>query len=61
MLLLEGIDNHGLGNWSAVGKCVSTKTAAECKEHYFDIYIRFLLQASKPLLNSCNCHAVTAC
>lgn len=40
MLLLEGIDASGLGNWFAVSSHVSSKTALECKEHYFSIYIR---------------------
>ena len=40
MLLLEGIDNFGLGNWAAVSKNVGSKTAAECKHHYFEIYVR---------------------
>ena len=43
MLLLEGIDNNGLGNWAAVSKYVGSKTAAECKEHYFEIYTRSVL------------------
>ena len=40
MLLLEGIDSFGLGNWSAVSKNVGSKTAAECRDHYFEIFVR---------------------
>lgn len=40
MLLLEGIDTHGMGNWEAVSALVSTKTAAECKLHYMEVYVR---------------------
>ena len=39
MLLLEGLDMYGLGNWAASGDHVATKTAAECRAHYFQIYI----------------------
>jgi hypothetical protein len=37
---MEGIDANGLGNWSAVSTHVGSKTAAQCKDHYFDIYVR---------------------
>ena len=59
MLLLEGIDSYGLGNWSAVSKNVGSKTAAECRDHYFEIYVRqdlvstFLLQHLRHRLLKC--------
>jgi len=40
MLLMEGVDASGLGNWAAVSTHVGSKTAAQCKDHYFDIYVR---------------------
>ena len=39
MLLLEAIDISGLGNWATVADHVGTKSAAECREHYFMIYV----------------------
>lgn len=39
LLLLEGIEMHGLGNWIDVSNHISTKTAAECEKHYFGVYI----------------------
>ncbi|KAJ9529930.1 hypothetical protein QJQ45_023203, partial [Haematococcus lacustris] len=39
-LLLEGIDQFGLGNWAAVAESMgSSKTAQQCKLHYFATYI----------------------
>ena len=40
MLLLEAIDMSGLGNWSAVASHIGSKTAEECKAHYYEIYLR---------------------
>lgn len=39
LLLLEGIQLYGLGNWADVAEHVATKSAELCKEHYFNIYI----------------------
>lgn len=30
---------YGIGNWSDISDHVGTKTAPQCKEHYFKIYI----------------------
>ncbi|KAJ9529405.1 hypothetical protein QJQ45_013733 [Haematococcus lacustris] len=39
-LLLEGIDQFGLGNWASVAESMgSSKTAQQCKLHYFATYI----------------------
>lgn len=38
MLLLEGVELYGLGNWSRVGKHVG-KPEEECKNHYFSVYV----------------------
>lgn len=37
VLLLEGIDNYGLGNWEAVAGHVATKDQAECRGHYTQV------------------------
>jgi len=42
LLLLEGIEMYGLGNWGDVADHVGTKTAPSCKEHYFGSYIEVL-------------------
>ncbi len=39
LLLLEGVDMAGLGNWAAVAEHVGTKSQETCKQHYYDIYI----------------------
>src|SRR5262245_5359552 len=39
LLLLEGIEMYGLGNWGDVSDHIGTKAAAESKEHYFRVYI----------------------
>jgi len=39
LLLLEGIEIYGLGNWRDVSDHVGTKSARACKEHYMTIYI----------------------
>jgi len=39
LLLIEGIQMYGLGNWTDVADHVSTKSQDACREHYFKIYI----------------------
>lgn len=37
-LLLEGVEHFGLGNWAQIGSHVG-RSAADCKEHYYKVYI----------------------
>ncbi|EIE22880.1 hypothetical protein COCSUDRAFT_1634, partial [Coccomyxa subellipsoidea C-169] len=39
LLILEGVDMFGLGNWAAVAEHVGTKGAADCQQHYTSVYI----------------------
>ncbi|KAI8469008.1 MAG: hypothetical protein J3K34DRAFT_514672 [Monoraphidium minutum] len=39
LLLLEGVDVYGAGNWGAVAEHVGTKGRDACREHYFATYI----------------------
>ncbi|KAJ7946422.1 Transcriptional adapter [Quillaja saponaria] len=39
ILLLEGIEMYGLGNWAEVAEHVGTKTKEHCIDHYTDIYL----------------------
>lgn len=39
LLLLEGVDMAGLGNWAAVAEHVGTKGQDACRQHYYGIYI----------------------
>ncbi|GFR44583.1 hypothetical protein Agub_g5858 [Astrephomene gubernaculifera] len=39
ILLLEAIDQYGLGNWGAISEHVGGKTPAQCRQHYFQVYI----------------------
>ncbi|KAJ7964702.1 Transcriptional adapter [Quillaja saponaria] len=38
MLLLEGIEMYGFGNWTEVGEHVGTKSKSQCIEHYNSLY-----------------------
>ncbi|CAN6484974.1 unnamed protein product [Victoria cruziana] len=39
ILLLEGIEMYGLGNWAEVAEHVGTKTKAQCIDHYNTAYV----------------------
>ncbi|CAN6477788.1 unnamed protein product [Victoria cruziana] len=39
ILLLEGIEMYGLGNWAEVAEHVGTKTKAQCIDHYNTAYM----------------------
>ncbi|ESQ55805.1 hypothetical protein EUTSA_v10025039mg [Eutrema salsugineum] len=39
MLLLEGLEIYGLGNWAEVAEHVGTKSKEQCLEHYKNIYL----------------------
>ncbi|XP_023635197.1 transcriptional adapter ADA2b isoform X2 [Capsella rubella] len=39
MLLLEGLEIYGLGNWAEVAEHVGTKSKEQCLEHYRNIYL----------------------
>ncbi|XP_047946606.1 transcriptional adapter ADA2b isoform X2 [Salvia hispanica] len=39
MLLLEGIEMYGMGNWAEVAEHVGTKTKEACIEHYRSAYL----------------------
>ncbi|KAF3451863.1 hypothetical protein FNV43_RR07959 [Rhamnella rubrinervis] len=39
ILLLEGIEMYGLGNWAEVAEHVGTKTKEQCIEHYTTVYM----------------------
>jgi transcriptional adapter 2-alpha len=46
LMLLEAIEQFGLGNWSDVAGHVGTKKKNECEDHYFAV---FLTSATAPL------------
>ncbi|GAB1219052.1 hypothetical protein ENUP19_0012G0003 [Entamoeba nuttalli] len=39
LMLLEAIEQKGLDNWPEVENFVKTKTAKECRSHYYDYYL----------------------
>eukprot|EP00112_Aurelia_sp_Birch-Aquarium-sp1_P024825 Seg800.8 transcript_id=Seg800.8/GoldUCD/mRNA.D3Y31 product="Transcriptional adapter 2-beta" protein_id=Seg800.8/GoldUCD/D3Y31 len=39
MLLLDGIEQHGYGNWDDIADHIGTKTPEETKQHYDDIFL----------------------
>ncbi|KAL0311143.1 UNVERIFIED_CONTAM: Transcriptional adapter ADA2 [Sesamum angustifolium] len=40
MLLLEGIEMYGFGNWNEVAEHVGTKSKLQCIDHYDKIYMK---------------------
>ncbi len=39
LLLLEGIELYGLGNWAEIANHVGTKAKARCESHYNERYL----------------------
>ncbi|XP_065058463.1 transcriptional adapter 2-beta-like [Rhopilema esculentum] len=39
ILLLDGVEQHGYGNWDDIADHISTKTPEESKEHYDDMFL----------------------
>ena len=39
LLLLEGIQMHGMGNWTEVADHVATKSPDACRDHYITFYL----------------------
>ncbi|KIY44569.1 SWIRM-domain-containing protein, partial [Fistulina hepatica ATCC 64428] len=39
LLLLKGIQTHGLGNWKKIAEHVGTRTKEDVEEHYLSVYI----------------------
>ncbi|XP_065191033.1 transcriptional adapter 2-beta-like isoform X2 [Sycon ciliatum] len=42
LLLLEAVEQHGIGNWRAIAEAVGTKTATEVKEHFEQVNLETL-------------------
>ncbi|KAK7393788.1 hypothetical protein VNO78_22352 [Psophocarpus tetragonolobus] len=42
MLLLEGIEMYGFGNWNEVAEYVGTKSKSQCIDHYNAVYMNSL-------------------
>lgn len=38
LLLLEGIEKHGIGNWKSISDYIGTKTPRACGDHYWNDY-----------------------
>ncbi|KAG5455870.1 MAG: hypothetical protein BJ554DRAFT_4559 [Olpidium bornovanus] len=39
VLLIEGAELYGLGNWADIADHVGSKTTQECEKHYLDTYV----------------------
>ncbi|KAF9427088.1 Transcriptional adapter ada2 [Podila epigama] len=39
LLLIEGADNFGIGNWQDIADHVGSKTREECEAHYLQVYV----------------------
>jgi transcriptional adapter 2-alpha len=39
LLLIEGAEKMGMGNWQAIADYVGTKNKEECERHYLDVYV----------------------
>ncbi|KAG2188775.1 hypothetical protein INT44_003914 [Umbelopsis vinacea] len=40
LLLIEGAEKMGMGNWQAIADYVGTKNKEECERHYLDVYVK---------------------
>ncbi|KAL2918480.1 Transcriptional adapter ada2 [Polyrhizophydium stewartii] len=40
LLLVEGLELHGIGNWEQISDHIGTKNRQECAEHYDRVYIQ---------------------
>lgn len=52
LLLIEGAEMYGLGNWEDIAEYVGARTREECEEHYNAIYIKSE-QYPLPVSSSC--------
>lgn len=39
LLLIEGLEIFGMGNWEQIAEHIGTKNQLECHQHYLDSYI----------------------
>lgn len=39
LLLIQGLETHGLGNWQEVAEHIGTRTKEDCEKHYEKIYL----------------------
>lgn len=39
LLLLESLEQYGMGNWDEIGESISSKTSEQCYHHYFKVYL----------------------
>lgn len=57
LLLLEGVEKFGLGNWKNIAEHIGTKTDKKCEHHYREEY---LLSSTKPLPRTIESKAAAA-
>jgi hypothetical protein len=39
LMLFEGIDSYGMGNWADISEFMESKTTEEIRDHYFSCFI----------------------
>lgn len=39
LMLFEGIDSYGMGNWADISEFIGSKTTEEVRDHYFSCFI----------------------
>ena len=39
LLLVEGLESFGLGNWEQIAEHIGTKNKLECERHYIEVYL----------------------
>ena len=62
LLILEGVDMFGLGNWAAVAEHVGTKDAHDCQQHYNSVYINSpAFPEPMPLASMANINQLQVC
>eukprot|EP00002_Diphylleia_rotans_P027832 TRINITY_DN5598_c0_g1_i6.p1 TRINITY_DN5598_c0_g1~~TRINITY_DN5598_c0_g1_i6.p1 ORF type:complete len:363 (+),score=69.29 TRINITY_DN5598_c0_g1_i6:43-1131(+) len=56
LLLLEGLQSYGMGNWEDIADHIGTKDKEQCEQHYRNYYIN---SATAPLPDMSKCLAIT--
>ncbi|CAO3615089.1 unnamed protein product [Cunninghamella blakesleeana] len=39
LLLIQGAEKNGIGNWQAIADYVGTRSKQECEQHYLEVYV----------------------
>jgi transcriptional adapter 2-alpha len=54
LLLIDGLEMFGMGNWEQVADHVGTKTREECYDHYLAVFVQSEAWPAPVSLPCCN-------